>query len=369
MRELLLIIPILLLLFACSSDDEPKFFTAELTSEIDSLLTGIMTTENLPSIAVSIEVDGEIYNYCAGIEDLETDNERQLDSQFRIASITKTFTATLIMMLADEGLLHTEDYLMHYLPDFPNAEYITLKDLLMMRSGIKDYADADFLELIYAQPFIEFEQDSLIAISAALEDEFTAPDENTVYCNANYTILGKVIEIVTGNNLQTEYHNRIIEPFGLTHTYYPLQGDYELPGSLHGYCWEEDHFIDYTELNPLWAGAAGALISDIADLRTYVRWMFYGFNMNPAIQQERLQTITMQGAPDWFQYGEGIAKLGGFYGHNGTIFGFCTDMWYQPESDATVIVSVNRLDLDDHSQATDIFLQLSRIVFPEYVSW
>ncbi len=369
MKILLLMIPILLLLFACTSDKETDFFTTELTTEIDSLLSGIMTDENLPSIVVSIEVDGEIYNYCAGSEDLETGTERKLDSQFRIASITKTYTATLILMLADEGLLDTDDYLVEYLPEFPNAASITLRNLLMMRSGIADYANSDFLEIIYAQPFIEFDQDSLIAMSAALEDDFTVPDENTVYCNVNYTILGKIVEIVTGNDLLFEYNNRIIKPFGLEHTYYPLHGDYVVPGSLHGYCWEEDHFEDYTELNPLWAGAAGAMISNIADLRTYVRWMFYGFDLSPAIQEERLQTMTMHEAPDWFQYGEGIVKLGGFYGHTGTIFGFCTDMWYQPESDATVIVSVNRLDLDDHSQATQIFLQVSRLVFPEYVNW
>jgi len=369
MRKLLILIPILLLLLSCSSDDEPIFFTAELTTEIDSLLTGIMEAENLPSIAVSIEVEGEIYNYCEGYSNLAEGTERQLDSQIRIASITKTFTATLILMLADEGLLDTDDYLVEYLPDFPNAANITIKNLLMMRSGIADYANADFLEIIYGQPFVEFSQDSLIAMSTAMADDFTEPDVNTVYCNVNYTILGKIVELVTGNDLRTEYTNRIIQPFALEHTYYPEPGDYQLPGNLRGYCWDEDHFTDYTELNPLWAGAAGAMISSMADLRTYVRWMFYGFNLDPQIQQERLQTVTMHGAPDWFQYGEGIAKLGGFYGHNGTIFGFCTDMWYQPESDATVIVIVNRLDLDDYSQATQIFLHLSKIVFPEYVNW
>ena len=369
MKRVLLIIPLLLLLFACSSDDDPKFFNAELTTEIDSLLNEIMAAENLPSIAVSIEVDGEIYNFCEGYENLAEGTERQLDSQFRIASITKTFTATLILMLADEGLLNTDDYLVQYLPDFPNAANITIRNLLMMRSGIADFANPDFLEIIYNQPFLEIEHDSLIAMSAALADDFTDPDVNTVYCNVNYTILGKIVEIVTGNDLRTEYTNRIIQPFALEHTYYPEPGDYLLPGTLHGYCWEEDHFCDYTELNPLWSGAAGAMISDMADLRTYVRWMYYGFNLSLEIQQERLQTIPFYEDIDWFQYGEGIVKLGGFYGHNGTIFGFCTDMWYQPETDATVIVSVNRLDLDDNSQATQIFFHLSKIIFPEYVNW
>lgn len=370
MKRLLILLPVLLLLFACSSDDDVElFFSEELTAEIDSLLSEMHVSMNLPSIAVSIEVDGEIYNYCSGAANLQTGEDRILDSQFRIASISKTFTATLILMLVDEGLMNTEDLLITYLPDFPNAENIRIKDLLMMRSGIRDYADQEFLQLIYDDPFLVFDQDTLIAMSAELEDEFIDPDQISRYCNVNYTILGKVVEIVSGNELETELNNRIIEPFGLTHTYYPQPGDYALPGSLRGYCWDVDHYEDYTELNPLWAGAAGAMISDIQDLRAYVRWMFYGFNMKPEIQTERLQTISFDQVPEWFQYGEGIAKLGGFYGHNGTIFGFCTDMWYQPESDATVIININRLDLDDHSYATDTFLQLSKLVFPEYVDW
>ncbi len=370
MKKIWLMLPAFLLVWGCNfNNHNNSFFTTKITSELDSLISSIMSEEELPSVAISIEVDGDIYNYNAGYENMETLTERKLDSPFRIASITKTFTGTLILMLANEGQLSINDPLIKYFPDFPNAENISLKNLLMMRSGITDYADADFLKLIYDDPFLEFEQDSLIAMSAEQGDTFTDPDEKTEYRNINFTLLGRIVEIITKNDLKTEFNNRIIIPYGMTNTYYPSAGDYTLPETLRGYSREEDTFKDITELNPLWAGAAGAMISTLADLRIFAREMFFGFNLTNELQDERLQTKAFFEQPDWFAYGEGICRLGDFWGHNGTIFGFSTEMWYLPEMDATIIINVNRLDLDDHSKSTSIFLQVSKLLFPEHVQW
>jgi len=370
MNKLFILIPVIMLLFACTVDEkENSFFTAELTAELDSLISAVVIAENLPSAAVSIDIDGDIYSFSSGYENLETMTARKLDSQFRIASITKTFTATLILMLANDGLLSIDDPLSDYYPEFPNAQNITLKNLLMMRSGIADYANQTFLELIYEDPFMEVDQDSLIAMSAAMGDEFNAPDENTIYCNVNFAILGRIVEMVTGNDLRTELDNRIFVPYEMTDTYYPAQGDHILPGMLKGYCLEDEQFIDYTNLNPLWSGPAGAIVSTLDDLSIYVRQMFYGFNLSSELQSERLQTVAFAGQPDWVAYGQGISKLGDFWGHNGTIFGFSTEMWYQPDNDATIIINVNRLDLDDHSYSANLFQQISKLLFPEAVNW
>lgn len=62
-------------------------------------------------------------------------------------------------------------------------------------------------------------------------------------------------------------------------------------------------------------------------------------------------------------------EFGSFRGHNGTIFGFSSEMWYLPDENATIIINVNRLDLDDHSKSTDLFLLVTKTLFPEYVDW
>jgi D-alanyl-D-alanine carboxypeptidase len=73
--------------------------------------------------------------------------------------------------------------------------------------------------------------------------------------------------------------------------------------------------------------------------------------------------------PDFVKYGQGIELIGKFQGHNGTIFGSSTEMYYLPEKGAVIVINANRLDLDDHSQSTDLFLQISKLLFPEHVNW
>ena len=138
-----------------------------------------------------------------------------------------------------------------------------------------------------------------------------------------------------------------------------------LPGKLHGYSWniQSKRFEDKTRLNPLWAGAAGAIISNVYDLKKYVKAMY-----NSAKTTQRLVTFPFNGAPDWLRYGEGIAKMRLFWGHNGTIFGFSSELWYLPEKDAVIVINVNRLDIDDKSKSSKIFSDITRILFPEYIN-
>jgi D-alanyl-D-alanine carboxypeptidase len=77
----------------------------------------------------------------------------------------------------------------------------------------------------------------------------------------------------------------------------------------------------------------------------------------------------MAGDPSFLRYGQGLVLLGHWCGHNGTIFGFSSEMFYLPQKEAVIVVDVNRLDLDDQSKSTEIFLGVSKILFPEYVDW
>jgi D-alanyl-D-alanine carboxypeptidase len=105
------------------------------------------------------------------------------------------------------------------------------------------------------------------------------------------------------------------------------------------------------------------------DLEKYARALYQGALLSRETQQKRLETEVFKGAPPILQYGEGILKQGEFYGHNGTIFGFSTEMYYLPAEDSVIVINVNRLDLDDKSWSGGLFAAISRLVFPEHVSW
>ena len=325
---------------------------------------------NLPGVVVAIWVPGEgEYFSTKGVANLETGAARELDDPFRIASITKTFTATAVLQLVDQGKLNTSDKLSKFFPEFPNADIISIRNLLRMRSGIADFADSEFLKNVYQDPYAWFSAEDLINISASRVDRFEDPGHKTRYCNVNYVILGEIVKKITGNEIGDQITKSILEPLGMNNTIYPVGRD--LSGNLHGYSWnpESNNFDDMTVLNPLWGGAAGAMISNISDLRIFARALCSNRLLLESTQKARFETRQFEDMPDWIGYGEGILNLGSFWGHNGTIFGFSSEMWYLPAKDSAILINVNRLDLDDQSKSAPLFFAITKILFPGYVKW
>ena len=373
---------VLLLLSGCASEDssgggdtqEDSSNTAHLTDAniqaVNDLIAKEMEDKNLPGVVVGVWTpdEGE-YVTAQGTANLDTERAREPEDPFRIASITKTFTGTAILQLVDQARLSTSDKLSTWYPEFPNADEITVDDLLRMRSGIVDPYDKDFLQMWMENPTMGFSPEEVIAASAARADEFEPPNEETEYNNLNFVFLQEIVGKVSGNDLGEQIAQGIFEPLGMENSLYATSN--QLPGELRGYSLnpETDEFEDTTVLNPAVPGGAGAIISDLSDLRTYSRALCTGELLQPETQATRLETQQSDGEPEFIQYGQGLLQLGKFCGHNGTIFGFSSEMFYLPEADAVILVNVNRLDVDDESKSTDLFLGISKTFFPEYVDW
>lgn len=343
---------------------------AATVAQIDTLIQRAMKEQNLPGVAVGVWIPGR-GNYVAafGKANLETGRARHIGDPFRIASISKTFTATAILQLADQGKLNTDDLLSKWFPEFPEAGTVTVRDLLMMRSGIPEFADEAVMEAYYHDPLEAFSAQDSIRLAAAKVTMSSPPNQQTVYINTNYVLLQQIIERVSGQPINSFLGQNVFAPLGLGETFYATGPD--LPGPLRGYSWEAQTktFRDLTELNPALPGGAGAMVSTLNDLHTYVRALCTGQLLKPATQAQRMTGMQMDGEPTFIQYGEGVLQLGPFCGHNGTIFGFSSEAFYLPAKDAVVVINVNRLDLDDHSQSTELFLRLTKTLFPGEVPW
>jgi D-alanyl-D-alanine carboxypeptidase len=338
--------------------------------KVNELIAQEMQDKNLPGVVVGVWVPGEgEYVTAQGTANLDTGREREPDDPFRIASITKTFTATAILQLVDQGKLSKSDKLSTWYPDFPNADEITVDDLLRMRSGIVDPFDKDFVQYFYDNPEANITAEASIEAAAAKADEFKPPDQKTQYANINYILLQEIVRKVSGNDLGVKISQNILAPLGMENSLYPTND--QLLGELYGYGLdsESEEFQDKTVLNPAIPGGAGAMISDLSDLKTYAKALCAGDLLQPETQQARLEGEQMDGEPDFIKYGKGVVLLGKFCGHNGTIMGFSSEMFYLPEEDAVIVVNVNRLDADDESKSTDLFLAVAKTFFPEYVDW
>lgn len=338
--------------------------------QLDTIIKTSMSENNLPGVVVGVWIPGEgEYIRAFGTANLETGRAREVTDPFRIASISKTFIATAILQLVDQGKLSTSDPLSMWFPDFPNAEQITVKDLLMMRSGIPEFADETVLAAYYENPLEPFSAQDGIELAAAKADGLIPPDQKSIYTNTNFVLLQQIVEKVSGQDMDTFLAENVFIPLGMAETFYATEP--YLPGDLRGYSWDADTeaFRDMTELNPNLSGGAGAVVSTLGDLHTYIRALCAGPLLKPATQAQRLAGEMMDGGPAFVRYGEGILQLGQFCGHNGTIFGFSSEAFYLPAKDAVIVINVNRLDRDDKSQSTELFLGLSKALFPTYVDW
>src|SRR5918997_6121404 len=284
-------------------------FSDEIVRKLVAAVTERMREDDLPGVVVDVWVPGEgRYVLAKGKANFKTGEKRDLDDPFRIGSITKTFVATTVLQLVEEGKLSKSDKLSKWYPDFPGAEQITIEHLLRMQSGIVDPNEK--IEQ-YTTP------EEAIEASARLGGAFLPPGQRTEYTNINYVILGEIITKVSGKDTDDQITQSILKPLGMKNTFYPTDSD--LPGDLHGYTYDfsTGGLKDVTVFDPAAEGGAGAMISDVSDLRTWAKAVCTGTLLKPETQKARLQTKPLSGESGPVRYGEGIMRVGEFCGHVG----------------------------------------------------
>jgi len=321
----------------------------------------------LPGLNVGIWIPGRgTFVRSFGKADLETGAPMEIADHVRIASVTKTFTATAILQLVDAGKLSLDDTLSSFIEGIPNGDRITIRNLLSMTSGLYDFpADEQFLKEITADPLMAFKPDDVIAILRRNKPNFE-PGAEVVYCDTNFFVLGVILEKVSGRAAAEIITNDLIAPLKLAHTSFPQTPDVPEPFA-HGYYAGEDArgpFEDFTRQNPDLPWTAGAMISTLDDLRVWVKAIASGARLSPETQRERLTFRPFTTGNEGASYGLGILNYSGFLGHYGMIFGYTTAAYYLPEADATFVVWANQ-STNSSTAATEIFLELAKYLYPE----
>jgi CubicO group peptidase (beta-lactamase class C family) len=216
----------------------------------------------------------------------------QVQLYTRIGSITKTFIGTLILQLVGEGKLGLDEPIQRWAPQVPNAQHITVREILNMSSGLYDYSDdqqwgrqalAPTEQLLARQ----WAPEQLVRVAVAHKPYF-APGKGYHYSNTNLILLGLIIEQVTGRPVQDVLRTRILQPLGLTHTIFPTTAAMPSP-HLHGYTVTGGRLTEVnTMANMSAAWTAGAMISTLADLHTWAQALATGRLLSPALQKQRL---------------------------------------------------------------------------------
>ena len=348
--------------------DGPHEFTADELTGIDDVVNGFLASSGTPGAIVGLwipERGSLVKTY--GVSDVETGVAPTEADTFRIASNTKTFVATLLLQLVDEGLISLDTPISEFDFDFPQSETATLAQLLGMTSGIFSYTeDESFAAAYLADPMMPFTPQEALEI-ARKHDPYFAPGEGIHYSDTNTIIAGMIAEQLTGTSLPDLLAERIFTPELLHSTSFPVNDPAMPDPHLSGYTPPagDKPMSVATESNPDVGWAAGAMISNLNDLSVWVELLAIGALLSPETQAARLQVIPMaEGSP--VLYGLGIMELFGFYGHNGGIAGYSTIMLHDPDDGTTIVIATNLSD--EHGGGADtIALGLIQLLLPERI--
>ncbi|GAA0925104.1 serine hydrolase domain-containing protein [Nonomuraea longicatena] len=310
--------------------------TPGVARRLDAAVRRVMGTAAVPGAIVGLHVPGKgAYVRAFGLADQVSGARMSPDLYMRIGSVTKTFTVTAVLQLADRGALSLDDPIGEYVGGVPNGSRITLRHLAAMRSGLHDYsADEAFGKILLADPKRAFAPRELLAYSFKHPVRFR-PGERHQYSNTDMILLGLAVEKAGGLPLAAYLERNILKPAGLTRTFLPPGAALPKPYA-HGYTDQTvtGAITDATGWNPSWGWAAGGMVSTLQDLRTWARVLATGALLLPKTHAERVRT-------DPGGYGLGLIDAHGWIGHNGSLPGYEAVAVYLPEERATLVVLLN----------------------------
>jgi len=328
---------------------EPKYsiLTNETVEKLQAAADKLMLNTQAPGAMIYVGVEGEgsgVY-ITRGVSNLVTSEPMNINNYWRIGSITKTITAEAVLILADEGLIDVDKSISFYFPEYkiPSGDKITIRMLGNMTSGLYDYtSNLDWWTSYTSsnqQKVYTREELAAIVFNNPIQYE---PGTKYYYNNSNFLVLGLLIKKVTGKEVKDVFNEKIFQPLGMNHTFWPDTRYMPFPYS-HGYSLENNSLIDVTNYNPSWGDAAGILISNISDLKVWAKELGERKLLSEKMKNERFAWVDSD-APGLKYSGFGLEKIFDWVGHPGAIFGYNSQLWYNPIKKITVIITTNSME-------------------------
>jgi CubicO group peptidase (beta-lactamase class C family) len=344
---------------AMSSPTDPERVAKLATAypEIDSLMRAFAERTRVPGIAYGIVVDGKLAHVgTSGYRELSSKSPVDTGTVFRIASMTKSFTAAAILQLRDEGKLSLEDPAERYVPELAGLHYlttdspkITIRHLLSHSTGFPEDNPWGDRQLADTDEQMAEMMRSGIPFS-------TTPGTNYEYSNYGFAILGRIVAKVSGMPYPQYISEHVLQPLGMSST--TLQSAEVDPARLaHGYRWQDDKWLEEEQLPDGSFGPMGGMLTSIADLSRWVGFMLDAWPprdgamdgpLSRASRREMQQVIRYQGASavrdaktgaltlsaGGYGYGLGVRESCLFHivvSHTGGLPGFGSIMLWLPD--------------------------------------
>lgn len=318
---------------------------ARLQAALDQFAAAGAATAVLAEVR---DVDGWSWRGSAGVAELGTSRRVPVNGRFRVGSVTKSFVATVVLQLVSERRMSLDDKLSRWLPGVvPNADRITVRNLLQHTSGVFNYTDRLFelyptIDDILRIRYHSWSPSEILALIDGRPALFE-PGTQWSYSNTNYILLALIIMRVTGRDYASEVDRRVLRPVRLNATETPGDNPFVRGPHSHGYepavRGEAVEPVDVTVFNPSVAWAAGEMTSTTTDLNHFYSALMRG-KLVPAAQLAEMRTSFRDA-----EYGLGLQSFqlpcARLWGHTGGIFGYATLAASTEDGQRSLSLSVN----------------------------
>lgn len=335
----------------------PSPLSEETRGQIDQAARQVLESTGVPSASVAVVKDGAlVYTHAYGSACLEPATPATAEMRYKIGSISKQFTATAILMLAEQGKLSLDDPVSRFMPDLTRANEVTIRQLLSHTSGYQDYWPQD-----YVPPFMltQITADEILTRWARKPLDFD-PGARWQYSNTNYVIAGVIVEKASGMPLLRYLSSRIFEPLGMQ-SVVNIDQDHLADTDPTGY-------MRYA-LGPLraapregkgWLFAAGELAMPVADLAKWdIAMMSQRLLKTSSYQEMQRDVLLKNGTATGYGLGITVRSQAGrrMLEHSGEVSGFTAENVVFPEDRTAVIVLTNQ-------DAVNASAQIARKIAP-----
>ncbi len=311
--------------------------TAQDFSKLDQFLDSLQMHDKFMGNILLSHEDKVIYERSIGFHDSEAGEKLTEASRFRVGSISKMFTTSLVLKSVEEGKLSLEQPLSDFYPQVKNAEKITISHLLQHRSGIHNFTNDEVYMTYYLNPQTEeFMVEQIVAGGSDFE-----PDSKGEYSNSNFVLLTYILEKVNHHSYADLIKEYITSPLRLKGTYVGKAPEKEETKS---YKFGDGKWVFEPLTDMSVPVGAGAIVSTTTDLAKFIEVLYAG-----KIVSEESLGLMMEMEDGFgrgmFQFPYGVQKG---YGHNGGIDGFHSHLSYFPEEKLSVVSLSNGLNFNSN---------------------
>ncbi len=329
--------------------------------EHDDILEPYCLTDGPGGAVMVLRHDSVLYAKAFGRADIEAGTEITLSTNFRLASVTKQFTAMAVMILVERGKVSLDQTPADFFPGFaPVGRTITLKHLLTHTSGILAYED-----VMPGSTTVPLLDRDVLQILKDIDSTYHRPGSAFRYSNSGYALLALVVEKVSGVSFARFLKENIFLPLGMNNTVAYERGISEVSTRAYGYSVDTaraDRFVRTDQSMTSSVLGDGGVYSSVNDLRKWNAALTAGSLVREKTLQEMLsRSAVIDTGITWYGYGWYNRSMDGvpIYYHGGSTVGFRTFIVRIPERFLTVIGLFNRSDVN----AGEICTKLARLHF------